>query len=86
MIGFGAPIVSMVDRSVTSTRLSGVRCYGCGCSERACRSLGTPRLRDSGGVPQRTGGSSTMPYEHMDWSAVVTALAVLGVITFLFLH
>jgi len=35
---------------------------------------------------KRTGGSSTMHHAHMDWSAVVTALAVLGIITFLFLY
>ena len=76
----------MVNQGVTSTSLSDVRRHGCGGSERAGLSLGTPRLSDSVGTPQRTGGSRTMHHEHLDWSVVVTALAVLGILTFLFLH
>jgi len=86
LIGFGATIVRIVDKSVISTNMLGLRSNGCGCNERACLSMGTPRLRDSVGEPQRTGGSRTMHHEHVDWSAVVTAVAVLGIITFLFLH
>jgi hypothetical protein len=47
---------------------------------------GTPRLSLSFGKPQRMGGSSTMHNEHIDWSAVVMALAVMSIIIFLFLH
>jgi hypothetical protein len=64
----------------------GWRSHGGGGSVRARLSLGTLRLRDSVGAPQRTGGSRTMPYEHMDWGAIITALAVLGILTFLYLH
>jgi len=81
-----APLVRMVDQGVTATSLSGVRRPGCGGSESAGRSLGTPRRRDSVGAPPRTGGSGTMHKDHVDWSVVVTALAVLGILTFLFLH
>jgi hypothetical protein len=38
------------------------------------------------GEPQRTGGSRPMHNTHIDWNTVVTALAMLGIITFLFLH
>jgi hypothetical protein len=76
----------MVAKGVPLTSLSGLRSHGCGCSERACLSLGTPKLSLSLGEPQRTGGSRTMHNTHIDWSAVVTALAVMSIITFLFLH
>jgi len=76
----------MVAKGVPSTSLSGLRRHSCGYRERACLSLGVPRLRDSVGELQRPGGSSMMSNEPMDWSTVLTALAVLGVITFLFLH
>jgi hypothetical protein len=76
----------MVAKGVPATRLSGWRCHSCGYRESACLSLGVPRLRHSVGELQRPGGSSMMSNEPIDWSAVVTALAVLGVMTFLFLH
>jgi len=53
---------------------------------RACCSRGVPRLRDRVGALQRPGGSSMRSKEPIDWSAVVTALAVLGIMAFLFLH
>jgi hypothetical protein len=47
---------------------------------------GTPMLSLCFGKPQRTGGSRTMHHEHVDWSVVVMALAVMSIIIFLFLH
>ena len=76
----------MVAKGVPSPSLAGVRSHGCGGIERACLSLGSPRLSPSRGEPQKTRGSSTMHNTPMDWSAVVTALAVLSIIIFLFLH